>query len=201
MPVDGTGTASVETVKAFAGPGRAKTSSLGLKTVVGPSRGGGAEGEGEETSGSENKTCLARARQSAAATRLGVRDHTGLEVAYGDDLIQGPNSDGKGAGSATQNGIGAVVERLERWNDAATTDPDKGGTEHCWQLGARIVPRQRKSGNIQSFRTILNNRINRNFFTLQKFIRQHNRSAKNCLSQGKTSVFPQLCAESEEFKG
>jgi hypothetical protein len=38
-------------------PGRAKTSSPGTKTVSGPSRGGAEEGEGEETSGSENETC------------------------------------------------------------------------------------------------------------------------------------------------
>jgi hypothetical protein len=46
-----------------------------------------------------------------------------------------------------------------------------------------------------------NNRMNRNFFVLQEFIRQHNQSVKNCLSLGKTSAFPQLCTESEEYKG
>jgi hypothetical protein len=28
-----------------------------------------------------------------------------------------------------QNGVGAVLEELERWNEAATMDPDKGGGE------------------------------------------------------------------------
>jgi hypothetical protein len=31
--------------------------------------------------------------------------------------------------SSRQNGIGAIVERLQRWNDAATTDPDEGDRE------------------------------------------------------------------------
>ncbi len=66
-----------------------------------------------------------RARQSAAASRaarLGVRS---CEATDGNDLIPRPDSDGEGAGSAAQNGI----ERLERWNDAATMDPDEGGGE------------------------------------------------------------------------
>jgi hypothetical protein len=52
--------------------------------------------------------------------------------------------------------MGAIIERLEGWDDAAMTDPDEGGGEkHSWQLngqlGARIVPRQGNSRNIQSF--------------------------------------------------
>jgi hypothetical protein len=59
-----------------------------------------------------------------------------------------------------QNGVGAIVERLEKGNDAATMDPDGGGEEEfCWklagQLGARIVPRQGKSRNIQVFEKFL----------------------------------------------
>ncbi len=57
---------------------------------------------------------------------MGVRNSAGLEAADGDDLVPGPASDGEGAGSAAQNGIGAVVERLERWDDAATMDPHEG---------------------------------------------------------------------------
>jgi hypothetical protein len=50
----------------------------------------------------------------------------------------------------------AFVEWLEKWDDTATTDPDEGGGEElgqqlAGQLGARIVPRQGKSRNIQSF--------------------------------------------------
>jgi hypothetical protein len=66
-----------------------------------------------------------------------------------------PNPDGEGAASVAQNGIGAVIEWLERWDDAATTDPDKGGgVELGWQLAgqldARIVPWQERNWNIQS---------------------------------------------------
>jgi hypothetical protein len=50
---------------------------------------------------------------------------------------------------------GAIVEQLERSDDAAATDPDEGGGEELgWQLagqlGTRILPRQGKSRNIQS---------------------------------------------------
>jgi hypothetical protein len=87
----------------------------------------------------------------------------------------------------------------------ATTEPDEGdGEELGWQLagqlGDRIVPRQRNSRNIQGFGKIFDNRINRNFFILQKFIRQHNGSTKSCFSQGKTSVLPRLYRESKEHK-
>ncbi len=53
LPVDGTGTASVEAVKALPIPGM-------QKTVLGPSRGGTGE-EGEETSCSANETRLVAA--------------------------------------------------------------------------------------------------------------------------------------------
>ncbi len=57
-------------------------------------------------------------------------------------------------GPAAQDGVGAVVERLKGWDDAAPTDPDEGGSEEvAWQLvqqlGARIVPRQRNSRPMQ----------------------------------------------------
>jgi hypothetical protein len=148
-----------------------------------------------------------RTRRPAAATRAarrGVRGRASLEAADGDDLVPGPDPDGAGVEPAVQDGIGAVVERLKGWDDATPTDPDKGGGgEVAWQLvrqlGARIVPGQRNSRNMQSFR-IFDNSFNWHFFILQKFIRQHNGSAKNCLSQGETSVFPRLCSESEEHK-
>ncbi len=51
-------------------------------------------------------------------------------------LIPRPDSDGEGAGAAApQNHVGAVVERLKGWNQAAPTDPDEGGGEQLgWQL-------------------------------------------------------------------
>jgi hypothetical protein len=100
-----------------------------------------------------------RTRWSAASTRAarrGVHGRASLEAADGDDLVPGPDSDGEGAGSSAQDGVGAVVERLKGWDDAAPTDPDEGGGEEVtwqlvWQLGARIVPRQRNSRNMQGF--------------------------------------------------
>ncbi len=90
------------------------------------------------------------------AARHGVRRCASLEAADSNDLVPGPDSDGKGAGSAVQDGVGAVVEWLKGWDDAAPTDPDEGGGEEVawqlvWQLGARIVPRQRNSRNMQGF--------------------------------------------------
>jgi hypothetical protein len=99
-----------------------------------------------------------RSRRSAAATRAARRGVRGvsLEAADGDDLIPGPDSDGEGAGSAAQDSVEAVVERLKGWDDAAPTDPDEGGREEvAWQLvrqlGATIVPRQRNKRNMQGF--------------------------------------------------
>jgi hypothetical protein len=83
------------------------------------------------------------------AARLGVCYCAGLEVADSNYLASGPNLDGEGAGSTTQYSVGAIIEGLQHWDDAATTDPDEGGGERLgWQLvgqqGAVIVPGQRK---------------------------------------------------------
>ncbi len=101
-----------------AGPGCAKTSSLGRKTFQGPSQ-GGAIGEGVETSGSENKTRLVAAgtpgRGSSGrprAARLGVCCRAGLEAADANYLVSVPDLDGEGVGSKTQYSVGAVVEGL-----------------------------------------------------------------------------------------
>ncbi len=147
VPIDGTGIVSVETMKALPVPGVQKP----------PRRVGkwlwdhlGAAPEQKEKTPAGLKT----RPPWLWAVRLGVRSRAGLQGAEGDDLIPGPDSDGEGTGSAVQNGAGAVVERLERWNDAALMDPDEGGREELhWQLArqldTRIVPRQRNSGNIQ----------------------------------------------------
>jgi hypothetical protein len=94
---------------------------------------------------------------SAAATRAarcGICGLASLEAADGDDLVPGPDWDGEGVGPATQDSVGAVVERLKGWDDATPTDPDGGGGEEVtWQLvqqlGARIVARQRNSRHMQ----------------------------------------------------
>ncbi len=55
-----------------------------------------------------------------------------------------------------QDRVGAVVERLKGWNQAAPMDPDEGGREQLsWQLAgqldARIMPRQRRGRKMQGF--------------------------------------------------
>jgi hypothetical protein len=62
-----------------------------------------------------------------AAARRGVRGHASLEAADGNHLIPRPDSDGEGAGAVAQNRVGAIVEWLKGWNQAAPTDPDEGG--------------------------------------------------------------------------
>jgi hypothetical protein len=104
-----------------------------------------------------------------------------------------------------QDGVGAVIGAVERWNDSAAAQPDEGGTQQLvWQLGqqlgAGIVPGQGKSRSILSFRKCFNNCIHIKFISMQKSVGQENWSAKNFLSQGKISVFPWLCTEAEEFK-
>jgi hypothetical protein len=64
-----------------------------------------------------------------------------------------------------QDHVGAVIERLKGWNQAVLTDPDEGGGEQIgWQLagqvGARIVPRQRRSRNMRGFGNIFDNGVN-----------------------------------------
>jgi hypothetical protein len=92
--------------------------------------------------------------------RHGVSCRASLQAADGDHLVPRPNSDGEGAGAVAQNGVGAIIERLKGWNDAAPTDPDEGGREQLsWQLAGqvstRIVPSQRRSRNMQGFCKIL----------------------------------------------
>ncbi len=66
------------------------------------------------------------------AARRGVRGRASLEAADGDHLLPRLDSDSEGAGAAAQDCVGAIVERLKGWNQAAPTDPDEGGGE---QLG------------------------------------------------------------------
>jgi hypothetical protein len=103
-----------------------------------------------------------------------------------------------------QDSVGAIVGALERGVDAASAQPDEGRAEEVsWQLLRKqairiMLARERKSRSIQSFQKNFRNVVNRNFFSMQKLIWQDNWSSKNCLSKGKTSVFPWLCTKSEE---
>jgi hypothetical protein len=62
------------------------------------------------------------------AARRGVCGHASLEAADGDNLVPGPNSDGEGEGSAAQDGVGAIIERLKVWDDAACLSKETAGT-------------------------------------------------------------------------
>jgi hypothetical protein len=132
--------------------------------VPGPSR-GGAGGEGEETSWSGNETHLVAAGPPGCEPGDLPRRHglpsmastamQALRLLTAITLSRDPLG-WWGAWSAAQDGVGAVVEWLKGWDDAAPTDPDKEcGEELAWQLvrqlGTRIVPGQRNSRNVQSF--------------------------------------------------
>jgi hypothetical protein len=81
----------------------------------------------------------------------GVHVCAGLEPAGGDYLVPGPNSDGEGAGAEEQDGIGAVVEPLQGWDDAtrqgALVGGHRGGPQQA-PLAAGLLARQKKNGGI-----------------------------------------------------
>jgi hypothetical protein len=88
-----------------------------------------------------------------------------VKAADGNHLVPRPDSDGEGAGAAAQDREGAVGERLKGWIQAATMEPDeRGGELLVWQLagqvGARIVPRQRRRRNMLSFGKFFHNGVN-----------------------------------------
>ncbi len=88
--------------------------------------------------GREEKRSEVPFDRTGTASVAPVRRRRSLEVADGYNLVPVPDSDSEGAGSAAQDGVWAVVERLKGWDDAAPTDPDDGGGEElAWQL-ARI---------------------------------------------------------------
>jgi hypothetical protein len=122
------------------GPGRAKTSALGRKTVPGPFRGGGAT-EGKDTKGCENDTHLATVeppgglpqRSCLGAGLAVVRGRTGLQASDGNNLVSGPHLKHEGVGTAAEDGKGAVVEWLKRRDGTTAADPNKaGGDELGW---------------------------------------------------------------------
>jgi hypothetical protein len=46
-----------------------------------------------------------------------------------NDPLLLPDLEGEGAGPQAEDGVGAVVERVERRNHAAAPDPDEAGIE------------------------------------------------------------------------
>jgi hypothetical protein len=55
--------------------------------------------------------------------------HAGLWLSDGDDIVPGSDSDGKGAGAAAQDSVGAIIAPLQGWDDAAMVHLDEGGVE------------------------------------------------------------------------
>ncbi len=79
-----------------------------------------------------------------------------LRQAHGDDLLTLPDLEGEGVGSPAKDGIGAVVEGVEKGNHATLPEPDKAGIAEisrklAGQLATQIVPGQRKCKSIQRF--------------------------------------------------
>ncbi len=147
MPADGTGTASVEAVKVP--PVRAcKNLLAGRKMVPGPSRGGADEGEGEETSGSENETCLFAARPPGRKPG-GLPRRRGLPGVASTAvqalmLLMATTSSRNPTLMVKEQGPSEGPRRGRR-RVAEGADPDKGGGEQlAGQVGARIVPWQRR---------------------------------------------------------
>jgi hypothetical protein len=92
---------------------------------------------------------------ASGAARRGLHSRACLEAAHNNYLLLA-HLEGEGVGYPAKDGIGAVVEGLERGNHAATPDPDKAGIEEVsWKLAGhlatRIAPGQGKSRDIQKF--------------------------------------------------
>jgi hypothetical protein len=109
--------------------------------VLGPSRGSAGK-EGEETSGSENETRLVAAEPPRC-------EPGGLPRRCGLPAVQAF----RGLTATNSSRDLTVVEQLKGWNQATPTNPDEGGGEQLgWQLagqiGARIVPSQRRCRNL-----------------------------------------------------
>ncbi len=74
--------------------------------------------------------CRAWAWQSATASRTarrGDHGHARLEAAHGDDLLLLPDLEGEGAWSSAEDGVGAVIERVDR----GTTPPHQTQTRRA----------------------------------------------------------------------
>ncbi len=74
---------------------------------------------------------------------------------HGDDLLLLPDLEGEGAGPLSEDGVGGVVEGVERRNHTTAPDPNEAGVEIsrelAGQLATQIVPWQGKSRSIQRF--------------------------------------------------
>jgi hypothetical protein len=79
-----------------------------------------------------------------------------LEAAHGDDLLLLPDLESEGVASPAEDGVGSIIEGLERENHTAARGPDEAGAEEisqelAQQLVTQIVSGQRKSTSTRKF--------------------------------------------------
>jgi hypothetical protein len=147
----------VEAVKEMPAPGMQKPSLWGRRKTAPRHILGCSCCNGRDTSGSENQISWLQldhlggrrwrghhtwAPQSDAAswtTRCDIHSHACLEVAHGDGLLPQRDLEGEG-GVHGEGGIGTVIERVERGDNAAALDPDKAGAEEIsWELARQLA--------------------------------------------------------------
>jgi hypothetical protein len=57
-----------------------------------------------------------------------------VQAADGNDLLPRPDLQPEGAAAAVDDGVGAVIQQLERRHGAAAADPDQSGREELGRL-------------------------------------------------------------------
>jgi hypothetical protein len=75
-----------------------------------------------------------RSAAASWAVRRGVPGRAHLKAAHGNDLLPLPDLESEVAGSPAKDGIGAIVERMERGDNTTAPDPHKGGAEISREL-------------------------------------------------------------------
>jgi hypothetical protein len=141
----------------------------------------------------------------AGAARRGVHGRPGLEAAHGDDVLSLPDLEGEGAGSPAEDGVGAVIEGVERGNHATGPDPDEAGAEEisrelARQLATRIVLEQGKKQEHPKISENLLKLCHQEFHLLSKIHLEKQLEHQKLPQSGKTSVFLRLCMEAEEYR-
>ncbi len=92
---------------------------------------------------------------ASGAAGCGIHGHARLEVPHSYDLLPPlPGLESEGVRSLAEDGVGAIIERVEGGYHAAAPNPDEAVVEEIsWelagQLATRIVPGKRKSRSIQ----------------------------------------------------
>jgi hypothetical protein len=77
----------------------------------------------------------------SGVARHGIHGYACLEAPHGDDHLLLHNLESQGVGSQAEDGIGAIVERVEGGDHNAVPDPDKAATEISQELAEQLVTR------------------------------------------------------------